>query len=58
MYWVQGTGSVTWRILTLSPTIGPAFNLVVDVDREPNVEITGWIWPVLPDCYIQLSCIF
>jgi hypothetical protein len=71
MYWVQGSSSVRWKILSFSPTIGrefavskniglafevgPAFNLVVDVDRNPTDEITGWMWPVLYNGRVQLK---
>ena len=63
MYWEQGPSYDRWRILSLglnigrkfpinkktgfSIDIGPAFNLLVDVKRDPFVEPGGWMWPIL-----------
>lgn len=75
MYWIQGSGPLTWQILSFSPTIGrmfgltgslglaveigPALNWVMDVEREsPTDEISGWMWPVLPNGRVQLVYFF
>ena len=74
MYWEQGPDSDRWRIVSLglnigraftitdnfgiSVDIGPAFNLVVDVEREPMSEPSGWMWPVLPNGRIQAYYLF
>lgn len=63
VYWTQGSDEVTWRIISVAPTIGvnlafsshilmyldfgPSVNLVVDVDKPPMSEDYGWMWPVL-----------
>jgi len=73
MYWEQGSNE-TWRILSPSITVGrlfalskrigllfevgPAFNLVLDVKREPNTEYSGWMWPVLYNGRIQVVYLF
>ena len=70
MYWIQGSESETWKILSISPTIGrvfaissrvglafevgPAFNLVVDVEREEPYDEAGWMWPILYNYRVQL----
>ncbi|MFC2112665.1 hypothetical protein ACFLTA_05295 [Bacteroidota bacterium] len=74
MYWEQGPSSDRWRILSLglnigrifalkeklglSLEIGPAFNLVVDVKRDPHTPDSGWIWPVLYNGRAQVIYLF
>ena len=74
MYWEQGPSSDRWRILSLglniggifaiteklglSLEIGPAFNLVVDVKRDPDTFVSGWMWPVLYNGRAQLIYLF
>lgn len=74
MYWEQGPSSDRWRIMSLGLNIGrtfaisknlglafeigPAFNLVVDVKRDPLVEPVGWMWPVLYNGRIQIVYLF
>ncbi len=69
MYWEQGASYHRWKIMSLGVNIGriiaitenlglgleigPAFNLVLDVDRHPTVEQSGWIWPILPNGRLQ-----
>ena len=74
MYWEEGPSSDRWRILSLGLNIGrvfaitknlglvleigPAFNWVVDVDRDPFVEDVGWMWPVLYNGRAQFVYLF
>jgi len=69
-YWIQGYTSSKWKILllapmigrdlsiterlTLSAAVGPAVNLVLDVEHYIE-ETSGWMWPILPNGIIQLS---
>jgi len=48
------TISITKRI-GLELECGPAFNLVVDIKRDPSVEVIGWMWPVLFNGRVQLT---
>jgi hypothetical protein len=63
MYWEQGQSNDRYKIMSLGLNIGrtipitdrlgldlefgPAFNIVIDVDRDPLVEKSGWMWPIL-----------
>lgn len=71
MYWTQGQINYRWKIISLGVNIGktipitdkigidlelgPAFNLVVDTKRDPSVEPSGWMWPVLYNGRIQFT---
>jgi len=71
MYWVQGLTNNRWKIMSLGLNIGktisitkrigldmepgPAFNLVADIRRDPLVEKSGWIWPVMYNGRVQLT---
>lgn len=71
MYWEQGQSNDRWKIASLGLNIGrtvsiterlgldlelgPAFNIVVDRKRDPLIEASGWIWPVLYNGRIQLT---
>ena len=71
MFWEQGQSNDRWKILSLGVNIGktipisnkigldlelgPAFNLVVDRKRDPSVEPSGWMWPVLYNGRIQFT---
>lgn len=70
MYWVEGDNSAKWRIVSASFTLGrvlaithnlglafeagPSFNMIVDVIREPDGEVDGWMWPVMYNGRLQL----
>lgn len=70
VYWTQNPGAEIWRIISIAPTfgvnlafsnhiflffdIGPSVNLVVDVDRPPMSESSGWMWPILFNARGQL----
>jgi hypothetical protein len=41
--------------LGLDLEFGPAFNLVVDNKRDPLVEKSGWMWPILYNGRVQLT---
>lgn len=74
MYWEQGPGSDRWRIISLGFNIGvtfaitkklgivlemgPAFNWVIDIDRDPLENETGWMWPILYNGRAQIAYIF
>lgn len=74
MYWEQGPETDRWKILSLGLNIGlalplgnrlginieagPAFNLVLDVDHDPNFESTGWMFPVLYNGRLRLIYFF
>lgn len=71
MYWEQGQCDDRWKIMSLGLNIGktititkrigldlefgPAFNLVVDIKRDPLVEESGWMWPILYNGRVQLT---
>jgi hypothetical protein len=71
MYWEQGKSNDRWKIVSLGLNIGktipitekfgldlefgPAFNLVVDTQRDPLIEDSGWVWPVLYNGRVQLT---
>lgn len=71
MYWEQGHLYNRWKIMSLGLNIGrtisitnklgidmefgPAYNMVVDIDRSPSDEKTGWMWPILYNWRLQLS---
>lgn len=71
MYWEQGQPENRWKIMSLGLNIGktiaitkrigvdlefgPAFNLVVDVKRDPLVEKIGWMWPIMYNGRVQLT---
>jgi hypothetical protein len=71
MYWEQGQSSDRWKIMSLGLNIGatipittklgldlefgPAFNMVVDNKRDPLVEKSGWMWPILYNGRVQLT---
>jgi hypothetical protein len=71
MYWEQGQSNDRWKIISLGLNIGrtipitekfgldleigPAFNMVVDIERDPLVEESGWMWPVLYNGRAQLT---
>jgi hypothetical protein len=70
MYWEQGQSNNRWRIVSLGLNIGktipiteklgleielgPAFNMVVDIKRDPLIEASGWMWPVLYNGRVQM----
>ena len=70
MYWEQGQSS-RWKIMSLGLNIGktipitkrfgldlelgPAFNMVVDVKRDPLVEKSGWMFPVFYNARVQFT---
>jgi hypothetical protein len=74
MYWEQGQSNDRWKIVSLGLNIGrtipiteklgldlelgPAFNMVVDIKRDPLIEDSGWMWPILYNGRAQLSYIF
>lgn len=69
MYWEHGERVFRWKVLSLGLNIGrtipitnklgidleigPAFNMVVDVERD--VDRTGWMWPILYNGRFQLT---
>jgi hypothetical protein len=69
MYWEQGDRTFRWKLLSLGLNIGrtipiteklgidleigPAFNTVLDVERD--VDRTGWMWPILYNGRFQLT---
>lgn len=71
MYWEQGQSNDRWKIVSLGLNIGrtipiteklgldfelgPAFNLVVDIKRDPLIEDSGWMWPVFYNGRVQLT---
>ncbi|MBN2610840.1 MAG: hypothetical protein JXB00_04710 [Bacteroidales bacterium] len=71
MYWKQGPDNNRWEIVSLGLNIGktipitkrigldmeigPALNLVADINRDPLVESCGWMWPVLYNGRVQLT---
>lgn len=71
MYWEQGQSNDRWKIVSLGLNIGrtipiteklglefelgPVFNLVVDIKRDPLIEDSGWMWPVLYNGRVQLT---
>ncbi len=71
MYWEQGLSDNRWKIMSLGLNIGrtisitkrigmdlelgPAFNLVVGIKRDPEVEQSGWMWPILYNGRAQLT---
>ena len=71
MYWEQGQSDNRWKIMSLGLNIGktisitkrigldlefgPAFNIVVDIKRDPLVEEYGWMWPILYNYRAQLT---
>jgi len=71
MYWEQRKSNNSWKIMSLGLNIGktipiterigidielgPAFNLVLDNNRDPSVEKSGWMWPILYNGRVQLT---
>ncbi len=71
MYWEQGQSNDRWKIMSLGLNIGrtisiterlgldlefgPAFNMVLDINRDPLVEKSGWMWPILYNGRVQLT---
>jgi hypothetical protein len=71
MYWEQGKSNDRWKILSLGLNVGrtipiteklgldlelgPAFNRVVDIKRDPLNENSGWMWPILYNGRVQLT---
>jgi hypothetical protein len=71
MYWEQGQSNDRWKIVSLGFNIGrtipitkrlgldlelgPAFNMVVDIKRDPLIEASGWMWPILYNGRVQLT---
>lgn len=71
MYWEQGQSSYKWKIISLGLNIGrsipiterlgldlemgPALNMVIDIDRAPSIEPSGWMWPVLYNARVQVT---
>lgn len=71
MYWEQGQNNDRWKIISLGLNIGktipitkklgldleigPAFNMVVDIERDPSIEPSGWMWPILYNFRTQLT---
>lgn len=71
MYWEKGQSNDRWKIMSLGLNIGktipiteklgldlefgPAFNMVVDIKRDPSVEPSGWMWPILYNGRVQLT---
>lgn len=71
MYWEQGKSDNRWKIVSLGLNIGrsipiteklgldlelgPAFNMVVDINRDPLIEESGWMWPILYNGRAQLT---
>lgn len=71
MYWEQGQSNDRWKIVSLGLNIGrtipiterlgldlelgPACNMVVDIERDPIVEKSGWMWPILYNGRVQLT---
>ena len=71
MYWEQGQSNDRWKIVSLGLNIGrtipitkrfgldlelgPAFNMVADIERDPLVEKTGWMWPILYNGRVQFT---
>ena len=71
MYWEQGQSNDRWKIVSLGLNIGrtipiteklgldlelgPVFNMVVDIKRDPLIENSGWMWPILYNGRVQLT---
>jgi hypothetical protein len=71
MYWEQGQSNDRRKIISLGLNIGktipiteklgldleigPAFNVVVDIERDPSIEPSGWMWPILYNFRTQLT---
>lgn len=71
MYWEQGQSNDRWKIMSLGLNIGrtiliteklgldlefgPAFNMIVDIKRDPLVEKSGWMWPIMYNGRVQLT---
>lgn len=71
MYWEQGQSNDRWKITSLGLNIGrtipiteklgldlelgPVFNMVVDIKRDPLIEYSGWMWPILYNGRVQLT---
>ena len=71
MYWEQGPSNDRWKIVSLGLNmgrivsiterlgldleLGPAFNIVMDRKRDPLIETSGWMWPVLYNGRVQLT---
>jgi len=71
MYWEQGQKNDRWKIISIGLNIGktisftkrlgldlefgPVFNMVVDVKRDPSVEESGWMWPIMFNGRVQLT---
>ncbi|MEA3476798.1 MAG: hypothetical protein U9R60_01355 [Bacteroidota bacterium] len=74
MYWTHCSETITYKIATISPTIGrviaitnrlgieleigPTFNLEIDIEREPTDPITSTLQPVYYNYIAQLIYIF
>jgi len=71
MYWEQGKSNDRWKIISLGLNIGktipiteklgldleigPALNMVLDIERDPLIEDSGWMWPILYNGRVQLT---
>ena len=71
MYWEQGESNDRWKIMSLGLNIGktisitkrigldlefgPAYNLVLSIKKDPSVETSGWMWPILYNGRVQLT---
>ncbi len=71
MYWEQGESNNRWKIISLGLNlgrtipitkklgldleVGSAFNMVVDIDRDPLTERVGWSYPILYNFRVLLT---